>query len=173
MCRMLVTYKSRTGATMYYARIIAGKLGADRREWQDGMDLSGYDLVIYGGGVYAGTVNGLSEARNEIRNQHVDNFVIFATGGTPESISETIDLVWEKNLRGDDYSFPHFYMQSGLLYSARPFGTWLRMKICAKVMKSQMRDENGIPFKINKSYSIAGPEHADGLIEYVRNHWAS
>ena len=172
MCRILVTFRSRTGASGYYAAFIASRLGADRKEWSSGMDLSGYDLVIYGAGVYSGEINGLREVRAEIRKQQVPYFVIYATGGTPNSVEKTISLMWDLNLRGDDYSFPHFYMQAGICYARLPLKDRLRLKIVAAMMRSQKYDECGMPLKMGSSYSIADPQYADSLVDYVRAHYA-
>lgn len=62
MAKMIVAYKSRYGFTEKYAHWIAQETGADLAEAGKIKveDLQYYDVVIYGGGLYAGGVNGIS-----------------------------------------------------------------------------------------------------------------
>ncbi|MEL7623091.1 MAG: flavodoxin domain-containing protein [Clostridiales bacterium] len=62
MAKMIVVYKSRYGFTDKYAHWIAQETGADLAEAGKikAEDLQNYDVVIYGGGLYAGGVNGIS-----------------------------------------------------------------------------------------------------------------
>lgn len=57
-----VIYKSKYGSTKKYAQWIAEELGADLME-TDKTKLSAlqnYDVIVYGGGLYAGGVSGIS-----------------------------------------------------------------------------------------------------------------
>ena len=61
MNKSVVIYKSQYGATEKYAKWIAEELACDicERTKVKVMDLDPYDTIIYGGGLYAGGVNGI------------------------------------------------------------------------------------------------------------------
>lgn len=62
MGNVLVVYRSKYGFTQTYAQWIAEALHADLREGHtlQSDELTHYDVIIYGGGLYAGGVNGIS-----------------------------------------------------------------------------------------------------------------
>lgn len=62
MVKTAVIYKSQYGFTEKYAQWIAQELDADLLESArtKRADLSAYDTLIFGGGLYAGGVNGIS-----------------------------------------------------------------------------------------------------------------
>jgi len=78
MKNIAVIYKSKYGSTEEYARWIAEELGADALEVSavKPEQLTGYDLVIYGGGLYAGGIDG---ARLVAKNP-CKSLVVFTVG---------------------------------------------------------------------------------------------
>ena len=98
--KILVTYKSKTDFTKRYAEIIAKEVDgylADFKEVTAEM-MSEYEVVVYGGGLYAGMVNGLKKAKEMFEKSSAKKFMVFATGGTPNAATEEIDVVWKNNL---------------------------------------------------------------------------
>ena len=78
MSKILVTYKSNYGATKKYAQWIAEDLGADIFDASEVKPqiLMDYDVVIYGGGLYAGQINGAKlVAQNPVKK-----LVVFTVG---------------------------------------------------------------------------------------------
>ena len=64
----LVLYRSKTGYTEKYARQLARELGCEAREFRkDEGSWREYDRVIYGGGLYAGGINGLKSFRKRMQ----------------------------------------------------------------------------------------------------------
>ena len=61
MGKAVVVYQSKYGSTKQYAQWIADALKCDLRERGEAtpQDLADYDVVIYGGGLYAGGVGGV------------------------------------------------------------------------------------------------------------------
>ena len=61
MKKCVVVYKSKYGATKKYAEWIAEDLHADLFEGKAASAdaLTAYDVIVYGGGLYAGGVSGL------------------------------------------------------------------------------------------------------------------
>ncbi len=52
--KTIVAYRSKSGYTKRYAEWISQELGCDIKEDPQLSDISGYDTIIYGGGMYAG-----------------------------------------------------------------------------------------------------------------------
>lgn len=169
--KILVTYKSKTDFTKRYAEIIAKEVDgylADFKEVTAEM-MSEYEVVVYGGGLYAGMVNGLKKAKEMFEKSSAEKFMVFATGGTPNVATEEIDVVWKNNLTVDELvSISHFYMQSGICYEKMSFANRVLMKMMSNVLsKKKNKDsvEEGFSQAIKNSYDISSKEYAAPLIK--------
>lgn len=169
--KILVTYKSKTDFTKRYAEIIAKEVDgylADFKEVTAEM-MSEYEVVVYGGGLYAGMVNGLKKAKEMFEKSSAKKFMVFATGGTPNVATEEIDVVWKNNLTVDELvSISHFYMQSGICYEKMSFANRTLMKMMSNVLsKKKNKDsvEEGFSQAIKNSYDISSKEYAAPLIK--------
>ena len=115
--KILVTYKSKTEFTKRYAEMIAKEVDGEILDFKDvtAAKMSEYDVVVYGGGLYAGMINGYKKAKEMFEKSSSKKFVLFATGGTPNEATKEIDEVWKNNLSAEELeSIPHFYMQGGI-----------------------------------------------------------
>ncbi len=64
--KTLVVYKSKSGASMYYAEEIARALGGESRHYRSIPREGGYDLVIYAAGVNGGKVDSLAAMKKAL-----------------------------------------------------------------------------------------------------------
>ena len=170
--KILVTYLSKTEFTQRYAEIIAKRLNADladlRLVYADWM--SEYDVIVYGGGLYAGMINGYKKAKEMFSESTAKKFVLFATGGTPNNDTAKIDEVWKMNLGDEQQSIPHFYMQAGLCYEKMSFFNRLIMKMMSGILsKNQNTDAPAgeVANTLKHSYDISSPEYAQPLVQYL------
>lgn len=90
MKTILVVYRSNYGFTQKYATWLAEALHADLREGHKlkPQDLSSYDIILFGGGLYAGGVNGISllvKAYPNIRNKALYLFTVGAADVSDET----------------------------------------------------------------------------------------
>ena len=78
----IVIYKSKTGFTKRYAEFIAEDLDAEIYELQEIKieDINKYDTIVYGGGLYAGSINGIDFINKNIDNFKKHKIIVFATG---------------------------------------------------------------------------------------------
>lgn len=179
--KILVMYKSVTGFTREYAEWIAGSLEKENdctlmelRD-ADARGISGFDTVIFGGRMHAGTVDGLKKAKELFENSRSPRFIVFATGAMPNSEEGTIAEMWSNNLSEEELSrIPHFYMQGGLRYEKMPFLEKMMMKAFAGVMKMKIKkkkekDEKDRQFEemIARSYDISDKKFVRPLVECV------
>ena len=91
--KILVTYKSKTDFTKKYAEMIAKEVDGCLVEFKKmtAEKMSEFDVVVYGGGLYAGMVNGLKKAKEMFEKSFAKKFIVFATG---------------QRLRGPHYPLP-------------------------------------------------------------------
>jgi menaquinone-dependent protoporphyrinogen IX oxidase len=98
----IVVYKSKYGSTKQYAEWIAEELGCNAVEAKSvkADDLLQYDTIIYGGGLYAEIINGVSLITKNKQKLSGKKIVIYTTGITPLDVRAYYDgEVLEKNFK--------------------------------------------------------------------------
>lgn len=172
---ILVLYKSVTGFTKEYAQMIADEVDGILMDFKDISveTISKYSTIVFGGRFHAGTVDGLKKAKELVRQSKIKNFVIFATGATPNTAKEVIQEAWNRNLSPDELkNIPHFYMQSGLRYERMPWGDKLMMKVFCTMMKKKKHKEayeKEVENAISSSYDISSRDYIEPLVSFLKN----
>ena len=127
MNKCVVVYESKYGTTKKYAEWIAEDLGADifARKAIAAETLTGYDVIVYGGGLYAGGVSGLPFI---IKNYEIikDKRILLFTCGLADpdvlenttSIRESLDKVMTEEMQK---KVEVFYLRGGMDYSKLSF----------------------------------------------------
>ncbi len=98
----IVVYKSKYGSTKAYAEWIAGALECEAKDAKNVKinDLEEYDTIIYGGGLYAEVIAGISLITKNIELLKNKKIIIFTTGLTPVECSEYYNkMVIQKNFK--------------------------------------------------------------------------
>lgn len=103
----IVIYKSKYGSTKKYAEWIAEELSCDIKE-NKGIkpdDLDGYDTLIYGGGLYAEVIAGVTLITKNIERFSGKKLIVYSTGITPLDCRDYYDrLVVDKNFKNGELS---------------------------------------------------------------------
>ena len=88
--KTIVIYKTKYGSTRTYAEWIAEELGCDAVDAKKvkADDLLCYDTIIYGGGLYAEVINGVSLITKNIEKLNDKKIIIYTTGITPADVTE-------------------------------------------------------------------------------------
>lgn len=111
--KALVLYRSKTGYTEKYARWLAQELGCEAKEFRDGEgNWAEYDTVIYGGGLYAGGINGFKSFRKRMQANPGKRYFLFAVGATPGRPDE-IEAIRSHNLTAQEANAISFYYLRG------------------------------------------------------------
>jgi len=171
--KTLLIYKSQTGFTRRYAEIIAAQTGCDLMEFKKASAklLSGYNRIVFGGRLRAGAVDGLKAAKAMFKKSGAKEFIVFATGATPNAAADIITQTWMKNLSEAELaSIPHFYMQSGLQYDGMSGIDRFMMRMLSRMLaKKKDLSETDAAFAraIASSYDISSEEYARPLIDYL------
>ena len=102
MNNTIVIYKSKYGSTRTYAEWIAEELGCRAVDAKSVRieDIADYDTVIYGGGLYAEIIAGVSLITKNIDRLKGKKIIVYTTGITPVECREYYDkLVLNKNFK--------------------------------------------------------------------------
>lgn len=173
MEKVIVLYKSNTGFTQKYAEWVANELNCSAISITEinVNELQSYDTIVFGGGLYAGKINGLKSIKNDIFKMNDKNIIIFVTGATPK---EAIKIEEIKNANfslKEKENFHLFYFHSGMNYEKMGLGSKGMMSIfkaILKIKKDKSPEEQGMYDTITKSNDYSKKEYINPLIECVR-----
>ncbi len=166
--RTIVVYKSKTGFTKKYANWIKDELNCRIIPVEEfhAVNMSPYDIIIFGGSLHAGKIIGLKVLKNNFPSLSGKRIIVFATGAMPP-IEEEIKKVKEDNSLND---MDFFYFQGGLNYERMGIldrilmaglGVFLRFKR-NKTQMEQITCE-----AIKSSYDNSSQEQIRPLVEFV------
>ena len=112
--KILVTYTSKYGSTRKYAEWIASALNADLLAAQsvEAKAISQYDVVIYGGGLYAGGIAGV----NLVTQNSCKNLIVFTVGLSDPSTTDYSAII-NKNFKPELFAKTKFFhLRGGIDY---------------------------------------------------------
>ena len=103
-----VVYTGNTGFTEKYANWVANQLKCDLFRLEDVTmdDLKQYPLVVYGGWVKGGLIQGLDELRGKVRGK----YIVFAVGALPKRGGDAVGFRKKNGLE----DVPTFYFEGGI-----------------------------------------------------------
>lgn len=172
--KMIIIYKSCTGFTKQYAKLIAKALECPLADYKSATaeTLSKYDIVIFGSRAHAGRIDGYKKAKEMFQKSGAKKLILFVTGAAPNDAGEIIRQFFSQNLSPDEMKkVPHFYMQSGLRYENMGLGDRLMMKAAAFMMKKKKAKdpyEEAFERALAGSYDISSPKYIEPLVEFVK-----
>lgn len=100
--KSIVIYKSKYGSTKAYAEWIASELSCEAVDAKNirAEQLADYDAIVYGGGLYAEIIAGVSLITKNIDKLKDKKIAVYTTGITPIDCRDYYDkLVIEKNFK--------------------------------------------------------------------------
>jgi len=164
--KTLVIYRSKSGFSKAYAVWIARVLEADLREYRSVRpeQFVAYDTVIYGGGLYAVGINGVSLIKDNLDVLKDKRVIVFATGATP-SREETSASIRDANFTPEQQErIQFFYFRGGFNYQKLSLIDKLLMNLLRLRLKRKKlltADERGMlsafsqPVDFTKEQNIA------------------
>ena len=113
--KIIMVYQSTSGYTKRYAEWIGKASGADVKAFDEVKvkDLKAYDVIVYGGGIYAGRLAKVGTLKKWVQKLPGKQFVVWANGSAPVN-DEVMTRVRETNLTENLAALPLFYGQSGM-----------------------------------------------------------
>ncbi|HHT16783.1 MAG TPA: flavodoxin [Papillibacter sp.] len=142
-----VIYKSRYGSTEMYAKWIAEELGADSLPAGDVSpeDLEKYEVIVYGGGLYAGSVNGSALLTKNLERIKDKKLYLFTVGLYDVSLPENVEAIrsgLEKVLPPALYEKLRLYhFRGGMHLSKMGFLHRFVMKMMANMLRKKPESE--------------------------------
>jgi len=120
MGKTAVIYKSKYGHTKQYAEWIAESLEADLFEESEisSSELAGYSTIIFGGGLYASGINGISLITKNFDSIKDKKLIVYTVGLASPVDSSIYKPIIEKNIPKEmRNSIRFFHLRGGIDYS--------------------------------------------------------
>lgn len=172
--KTIVIYKSKAGFVKKYAEWIAEELSADLFEASKiSIDmLKPYEVVIYGGGLYAVGINGIKFITENFAKLKDKKIVVFATGAST-SRKEAINDVMNKNFTPEQKKhIQFFYLRGGFNYrKLKVFDKFLMtlLKFRLKRTANLTPDEKGMLAAYDNPADFTNKKNIEELISYVNS----
>ena len=111
----IILYTSKYGSTKRYADWLAEETGFDCAEIKtvNAESLQAYDLIVFGGGIYASAIAGLSVLKKLIGKLQDKKILIFCVGAAPYE-EAAFQKIKDANLTGELAGLPCFYCRGSL-----------------------------------------------------------
>ena len=177
--KYIVTYSSKYGSTRKYAGWIADELSCDIRDLKNVQAdfLKNYDVIIHGGGLYAGGVSGLSHLVKIFPKIRDKKLVLF-TCGLADPASEKNVLHIENSIAKAILSemnarISQFHFRGGIDYNRLSFvHRAMMLMLCQKMNKmgqDKLTPEDKLMLETyGKKIDFSDQKAIDMLIDYVR-----
>ena len=147
--KTIVVYKSKSGYTETYATWIQKELQCDITEASSVTveQLQSYEMIIYGGGLYASGINGIRLIKDNFEMLKEKNLIVWATGCSPGR-KEELTRVWKYNFTEEQLQLiKTFYLRGGFDYKKLGKTDKVLMsmlKVRLKLMKNKDEDAIGM-----------------------------
>ena len=162
--KRIVIYESGTGFTAKYAGWIAEDLGCEAKEFKSvsANELTGYDMVIYGGWVMGGMIAGY----DKIKGLNLNHVVVFGVGITVASKEVAAKIAEQNQITQDGF----FYFEGG--YNPKKLGIMKKMMMnMIKKSLEKKADKTEDDLHMLKTFEGADNTNRDAirdLVEYCR-----
>ena len=171
MKKIAVIYKSKYGFTQQYAQWIAEALTATLLEHAEAKThpLSDYDIIVYGGGLYAGGINGVKL----VTKQPLKQLVLFTVGVAVPADTDYTEIIHKALNPEQREKVKVFHLRGGVTYSKLTFVHKMLMaavkKAAEKTPEAKRSSEDiGIIETYGKDVDFSDCASIAPLVEWVR-----
>lgn len=170
--KTIVVYKSKTGYTKKYAEWIAEELNCGIKENASLEDIMDYDMIICGGGMYAGSLNGAKLITGNMSKLSGKKLVLFAVGANPGHADE-IENFWSKLLKPEQKKvIAHFFLRGGFDFGKLGKGDKFLMSLLKKMLEKSKNlndDDKGLLAAYDVPVDFTDKANLKELLEYVNS----
>ncbi|MGL4913789.1 MAG: flavodoxin domain-containing protein [Romboutsia sp.] len=171
--KIAVIYKSKYGSSKRYAGWIALRLDADLYEIDDirVKDLEEYDMIIYGGGIYIGKINGIKFITKNYDRIKEKKVIVFTVGmeSTGENfdrvVKNTFDEKYLENIRV--FNFKGSLDYSNLSFTDKILMKGLKLSIDKKSIRELTEDDKLILEGFEREVNLCDKKSIEPLIENI------
>lgn len=143
--KILVTYASKYGSTQQYAQWLAEELGAELCESKavTPAQLAPYDVVIHGGGLYAGSISGIKLLRDNAAALAGKRVAVFTVGTSDPADTASVDYIRSQGAKqlAQGQSVSWFHLRGDLLYGKMSWLHRMMMGMMGKVLAKKPEAE--------------------------------
>lgn len=180
MNRIVIIYKSKYGSTKQYAQWTAQTLNCDIFEQQKFTPqmFKNYDIIIYGGGLYAGGINGISLITKNLELLKNKKIIVFTCGlADPKNatniknINNNIDKAFDVQVKS---KIKFFHLRGGIDYSKlsivhKSMMAMLKHVLLKKDKNSLTREDKELLETYGKSVDFTDKSTIQPIISYIKN----
>lgn len=167
-----VIYKSKYGATKKYAEWLANELNCPAFEGSkiSPKELAQFDLIIYGGGLYAGRINGVSF----VTKNQCKKLVVFTVGLNNPAATDYTEIINQNIPKELLSSAKTFHLHGGLGYKELSFLHKIGIKVLRamlnkKPLAERSEDDKAILEAYGGKVDFTDKSSIKPIIEYVHS----
>lgn len=180
MNRIVIIYKSKYSSTKQYAQWTAQTLNCDifeQKKFNPQM-FKNYDIIIYGGGLYAGGINGISLITKNLELLKNKKIIVFTCGlADPKNatniknINNNIDKAFDVQVKS---KIKFFHLRGGIDYSKlsivhKSMMAMLKHVLLKKDKNSLTQEDKELLETYGKSVDFTDKLTIQPIISYIKN----
>lgn len=175
LSKTAVVYKSNYGSTKTYAQEISKELNADLFLYSqiDIEKLLNYDTIVYGGGLYASGINGISIITKNFEKLKDKNLIVFTVGLAKTDNKEIFVPIIKKNFNGEmTEKIKIFNLRGGINYKKLNLvhrGMMAMLKSMVSSKKELSDEEIQLLNTYGKEVDFTEISTINPIIEYIKN----
>ena len=177
MKSIAIVYKSKYGSTKKYAQWIAEEIRGDLFEYSEvtTKKLMEYDIIVYGGGLYASRIAGISVITKNFDALKHKEIIIFTVGlastNEDEVFHPIINKIFSKEMQ--DY-IKFFHLRGGIDYKElgiihKSMMAMLKIVISRKKPEELSSDDEELLATYGKKVDFTDKNTIEPLLLYLRN----
>ena len=170
----VILYQSKYGAAKRYADWLSEETGFPCMETRkaDINEISTYDTIILGGGIYASGIAGLSFLKKNIGKLTGKKIIVFCCGASPYD-ENALQKIREHNLKNHLVDIPLFYCRGAWDMDAMSF----KDRTLCSLLRKAVAKKDPVDYEIWEKALMAAGDHKcdwtdkkyiEPIIEYIR-----
>jgi menaquinone-dependent protoporphyrinogen IX oxidase len=172
---ILVIYGSIHGTTKQYAQWLSEELKSSiiKRQGVKPMDLMDHDIIIYGGALYAGGINGISVITKNWKQLIGKHIIIFTVGLANPENTNFKNIIEEAFTQEQIEKVKIFHLRGGINYNKLGLNHKVMMKMLAGKVKNKSQSEMNEETKLfletyGKEIDFTNKETIEPIIRYIQ-----
>jgi len=174
MSKGIILYQSKYGSAKKYAQWLEQEIGYVLMETKKAElhQLSDFDVIVLGGGVYASGIAGLQFLKKNIGRLSGKKIAVFAVGASPYD-GKAIQQIREMHFQNELREVPLFYCRGAWDEDRMTFGDRMLCRLLQKAVAKQNPEEyepwqKALMSAVGRKCDWTDKEYLDPLLTYLR-----
>lgn len=174
MSKGIILYQSKYGSAKKYAQWLEQEIGYVLMETKKAElhQLSDFDVIVLGGGVYASGIAGLQFLKKNIGRLSGKKIAVFAVGASPYD-EKAIQQIREMHFQNELREVPLFYCRGAWDEDRMTFGDRMLCRLLQKAVAKQNPEEyepwqKALMSAVGRKCDWTDKEYLDPLLTYLR-----